>query len=511
MIDQLDYLADLGINTIYFNPVFYARSLHKYDGNSFHHIDPYFGPRPEEDLKMMEQETSDPTTWQWTAADRLFLELVSKAKQKNIRVIIDGVFNHCGRDFFAFADLREKQQRSPYTTWFSVESYDDPKTPANEFKYECWWGVESLPNFADSADGKNLFDGPKEYIFNATRRWMDPNGDGQPNDGIDGWRLDVANEVPNQFWVEWHALVKSLNPDAYTVAEIWTDAGAYLRDTGFTATMNYHGFAFPTKGFLIDGRMKPSAFIEELATRRDQYPVATRYALQNLIDSHDTDRVGSMIVNAGSQDYLQPARFDYDVSERCSARSDENYDVAKPNDEQRKIQKLVALLQATYVGPPMIYYGTESGMWGGDDPDDRKPMIWADKTYEDESHHPRGKPRSIDKVAFDKDLHAFYRTVLALRTERDALRRGRFDVVAADDAKFCLAFVRELGDQSLLVMINRSRQPETLTIAADKLPASPRFLLSSDNEPITVQKDPVENQWKFQLEPLTGAAFDVGR
>ncbi len=511
VIDKLDYLADLGINTIYFNPVFYARSLHKYDGNSFHHIDPYFGPRPAEDLRMMAEETSDPATWHWTAADRLFLDLVAKAKQRNIRVIIDGVFNHCGRDFFAFADLREKQQQSNYTTWFNVESYDDPSTPENEFKYECWWGVESLPNFADSADGSDLFDGPKEYIFNATRRWMDPNGDGQPNDGIAGWRLDVANEVPNRFWVDWHALVKSLNPDAYTVAEIWTDARTYLQDTGFTATMNYHGFAFPTKGFLIDGRMKPSAFVNEMENRRDQYPLATRYALQNLIDSHDTDRVASMIVNASGQDYLQPGRFDYDVSERCSARANEDYDVAKPNDEQRRIQKLVALLQVTYVGPPMIYYGTEAGMWGGDDPDDRKPMIWADKSYDDESHHPRGKSRPADTVSFDSDLHAFYRDAIALRTKHASLRRGQFSVIIADDDKNCLAFVRSLEDQAILVLINRDQQSQRLTIAADDLPASPRFLLSTDTEPVTLEKNPLENQWTFELAPLTGTAFAVGR
>ena len=105
VIDKLDYLSNLGINTIYFNPVFYARSLHKYDGNSFHHIDPYFGPDPAGDLTLMAEETSDPTTWHWTAADKLFLELLRQAHARGIRVIIDGVFNHTGRDFFAFADL----------------------------------------------------------------------------------------------------------------------------------------------------------------------------------------------------------------------------------------------------------------------------------------------------------------------------------------------------------------------------------------------------------------------
>src|ERR1700759_4163725 len=112
VIDRLDYLTDLGINTIYFNPLFYSRSLHKYDGNSYHHIDPFFGPDPQGDLKMIEKEVgSDPKTWQWTAADKLFLDLLRRCHERGIRVIIDGVFNHTGRDFFAFKDIRKNQQR----------------------------------------------------------------------------------------------------------------------------------------------------------------------------------------------------------------------------------------------------------------------------------------------------------------------------------------------------------------------------------------------------------------
>ena len=129
--------------------MFYARSLHKYDGNTFHHIDPQFGPDPAGDFALMAQETSDPKTWHWTAADKLFLEMLRQAHARGIRVIIDGVFNHTGRDFFAFADLREKQDESPYKDWYIVQSFDDPSTPQNEFRYRGWWGVETLPEFAD--------------------------------------------------------------------------------------------------------------------------------------------------------------------------------------------------------------------------------------------------------------------------------------------------------------------------------------------------------------------------
>ncbi len=224
VLDKLDYIEKLGINAIYFNPVFYGRSLHKYDGASMHHIDPYFGPDPEGDLAIIASETSDPKSWQWTAADKLFLELIQQLHSRSIRVIIDGVFNHTGRDFFAFANLRERQQQSPYKDWYIVQHYDDPKTPGNEFSYKSWWGFETLPEFADAPGGKDLHPGPKQYVFDITRRWMDPNGDGDPTDGIDGWRLDVANEVPPQFWKDWNTLVRELNPEAYTVGEYWGDA-----------------------------------------------------------------------------------------------------------------------------------------------------------------------------------------------------------------------------------------------------------------------------------------------
>ena len=180
VLNKLDYLSNLGINTIYFNPVFYAKSLHKYDGASFHHIDPYFGPDPAGDLKIIASETSDPTSWQWTAADKLFLELLKQAHARGLRVIIDGVFNHTGRDFFAFADLRKRQSESPYRDWYIVQSFDDPSTPQNEFRYKGWWGTDTLPEFANNAQGDDLYAGPKKYILDCTKRWMDPNGTATP-------------------------------------------------------------------------------------------------------------------------------------------------------------------------------------------------------------------------------------------------------------------------------------------------------------------------------------------
>lgn len=459
IIDQMDYIRDLGINAIYFNPVFFARSLHKYDGNSFHHVDPHFGPDPEGDFALMETETSVPSTWNWTSADLLFLDLLDAAHARNIRVIIDGVFNHTGREFFAFKDLMENQQNSPYKDWYVVEEFEDPDVPGSTFRYAGWWGVHTLPEFAEVEN--DLHAGPKEYIFDATRRWMAPVVDGVQRHGIDGWRLDVANEVPVGFWRDWHALVKELNPEAYTVAEIWDDGEAFLSGAGFSATMNYHAFSYPVKGFLIDRNIGAAEFAEMIEERAEAYPEPVRYGMQNLIDSHDTDRVASMVVNAKDpSEYEQAYRFDYDVN--VSPRSYPSYDVRKPNAEEWELVRLISLFQATYVGAPMYYYGTEAGMWGADDPDDRKPMIWPDLTYEDEQHDPLGRERTPDVVAFDHDMFRFHRDIIEIRHDSQALRRGTYETVHADVA---FAFAREYDDERLVIVLNASDETASVELS----------------------------------------------
>lgn len=455
VLEKIDYLEDLGINAIYFNPVFYARSLHKYDASTMHHIDPYFGPDPEGDLKLIAKETSDPKTWQWTAADKLFLKLVDELHKRKIRVIIDGVFNHTGRDFFAFADLREKQAASPYKDWYIVQYFDDPATPHNDFRYKSWWGFESLPEFADTEKQDDLHPGPKQYVFDITRRWMDPNGDGDPSDGVDGWRLDVANEVPIGFWSDWNKLVRELNPEAYTVGEFWDNASKHLVEGHFSATMNYHGFAYLVKGFLIDGTLTPHDFGQELVARLAEYPRVMQFAMQNLIDSHDTERVGSMIVNAVGKPYLQPDRFDYDVSERVSPRYANDYNVRQPNNRDRQIQRLVALMQMSFVGPPMVYYGDEAGMWGADDPCNRLPMVWDDLEFDSQATDPLNRSREVDEVAFNSELHDFYRRAVHLRREHPALSHGTFKPLTADDDAKFFAFEREWKGKKILVALNR--------------------------------------------------------
>lgn len=460
VVDRLPYLDELGITALYFNPIFYARSLHKYDASSFHHVDPYFGPDPRGDLAMMSKEDPlNPDTWIWTSADSLFLALIRQAHERGMRVVIDGVFNHTGLDFFAFQDIREKGPDSPYAGWYKVLSWDDPATPEDEFDHEGWWGYKPLPLFADNADETDLQEGVREYVFNITRRWMSP--DGNVADGVDGWRLDVATDVPMPFWQAWNAFARSINPAVYTVAENWHAAAEFIAEGDFSATMNYHGFAFPVKGFLIDDTLSATGFDDMLRVRRDAFSPVQRFEVQNLVDSHDTDRLASMIVNAGRLEYIFPDWFDYDRGERVSPRANPAYLLRRPDARERRVQRLVALFQMTYMGAPMVYYGTEAGMWGADDPDDRMPMVWPELVYSDQAEDPLGRSRMPDTVAFDSTVFAFYREVIQLRGSHVALRRGTFETALADDDRSLYAYRRAHEEDALVILLNRSENEQT--------------------------------------------------
>lgn len=501
VIEKLDYLSDLGVNALYFNPLFYSRSLHKYDGNSYHHIDPNFGPDPNGDLDLIAKETSDPKTWQWTAADKLFLDLVKQCHARGMKVIIDGVFNHTGRDFFAFRDLRQNQAKSRYKDWYVVDSFDNPETKRNEFSYKGWWGHATLPVFSATSDGKDMHPGPKAYIFEATKRWMQP--DGHAADGIDGWRLDVADERPAKFWADWNAHVRRLNPNAYTTAEIWKNSAQLVKEGGFSASMNYNAFAIPVKGYLVDNNVASSQFGKLLDERRSQFPPATAAVMQNLMDSHDTDRLASMIVNGEGTVYKNAEQIEF--NENNDARSSDTYNIAKPSERQRDIQRLVVLFQMTYLGAPMIYYGDEAGMWGGHDPDDRMPMVWADLTYAPQAIDPRGREREPDEVKFDQALFDFYKQAVALRRSHEALNHGDYAAIKGDDAGRLFAFARGTKQEKLVVVINRGAAAATLELPVDAGKVKPIFVTKGKVEDIDVRDSVAGTQ--VALPAMTGAVF----
>ncbi len=220
-----------------------------------------------------------------------------------------------------------------------------------------------------------------------------------------------------------------------------------------------------------------------------------------------------MIVNAGKAEYLRPARFDYDVGERCSSRHYPEYDVSKPTEAHRRIQRLIALWQMTYVGPPMVYYGTEAGMWGGDDPDDRMPMFWDDLgEYATRSSHPLGNPRTPDSVSVDKDLHGYYRKLIRLRRKSVALRRGEFRVLGADDDQSTLVFQRHHEHDTLLVVLNRSTESATMDVAVDKLGVAWAKISTEMTTPNTSATATVtDNGLRIKISGTAGGVFRVSQ
>ena len=435
--EKLPYLKDLGVNAIYLNPIFKAESNHKYNSESYVHVDDHFGTLGDYDAVVATEDHNDPSTWKWTESDKRFLKFLKTAHAQGFKVIIDGVFNHVGTAHPAFQDVKKNGKKSRYADWFNITSWDP-------FKYEGWFGLDALPVFKKSKDGL-ASEQVKQYIFNVTRRWLDPDGDGDPSDGIDGWRLDVPNEIPAPFWVEWRKVVKSANPSAYITGEIWQRGDEWLDGRHFDAVMNYE-FARAVVAWVFDQKHKitPSEFDRRLRELRLAYPLEVTLVLQNLMDSHDTDRIASMALN--------PDRA-YDNANRAQDNGP-NYNNAKPGPEEYRKARLAALLQMTYVGAPMVYYGDEVGMWGSDDPTCRKPMLWEDL-------QPYDKPEENFVM---RDQLAYYRQIIALRNAHPALRTGSIQTLLADDEEDVWAFLRTDRDEQLVVIANSSSAEREVTV-----------------------------------------------
>ncbi len=434
---KLPYLKELGINAIYLNPIFKAESHHKYDAINYVHIDDHFGTKGDYAEVAAKEDLLKPATWKWTQTDRRFLQFMKKAHKAGFHVILDGVFNHVGTAHPAFQDVREHGRKSRFADWFDITSWEP-------FRYNGWAGFGGLPVFKKNPNGL-ASEAVKQHIFAVTRRWMDPNGDGDPSDGIDGWRLDVPQDIPAPFWVEWCRLVRSINPQAYIVGEIWDQADGWLDGKRFDAVMNYR-FADPATAWISHGKRKltVSELDRRLADLRMAYPQQVTYVLQNLVDSHDTDRLASMIQN--------PDR-EYDKMNRPQS-DNPSYDNSRPTPAAYRRARLMAFLQMTYVGAPMIYYGDEAGMWGADDPTDRKPMLWSDL-------EPYDKP---DENHVAKDHLAFYTRAIGLRNAHSALRTGSFQTLLADDEADVWAFLRADEREKLIVVINASNSARRVRI-----------------------------------------------
>ncbi|MGB8643777.1 MAG: glycoside hydrolase family 13 protein [Anaerolineae bacterium] len=326
VVEHLDYLVDLGINALYFCPIFASTANHRYHTYDYFQIDPILG------------------------GNAAFKTLLDECHRRGVRVIIDGVFNHASRGFYQFNHTLENGTVSPYYDWFTfkhlpLHAYDD----YGHAGYEAWWNLKALPKFNHANPQV------REFIMRVAEYWV--------AQGIDGWRLDVPGEIDDdEFWREFRRRVKAVNPDAYIVGEIWQQATRWLAGDQFDAVMNYQ-FTRACLSFFVNvddevrqmthghsygdiGNVDARAFGRRLEEVWAWYPPEIAHAQLNLLDSHDTAR------------FLTIAKKD------------------------KTALALSFLTMMTYPGAPMIYYGDEIGMLGGKDPDCRRAMIWDESRWD---------------------------------------------------------------------------------------------------------------------------------
>ncbi|MEM7657757.1 MAG: glycoside hydrolase family 13 protein, partial [Bacteroidota bacterium] len=474
VLDQLPYLDSLGITAIYFNPLNDAPSLHKYDPRHWRHIDRNFGPSPERDARLIaEEDPIDPATWRMTGADSLFVEVVAACHARGIRVILDYSWNHMGHKNWALQDVREKGAASPYADWFEVHTYDDPATPEDEFDYQGWIGIASLPEIKETQhppegavqayESNFASESVKQHIFAISKRWLDPNGDGDPEDGIDGFRLDVAGEVGLGFWRDYREVVRRVNPEAYLVGEIWweeypdklLDPAPFVNGEVFDAVMNYRWYRAVRHYFAEAPNAIPvSEMVDSLERFRSNLRPEVSAAMMNLISSHDVPRASTSLFNRNKY------KFQTGPSEGNP------YKIHRPDAEAYETLRLILAQQFTYIGAPHIWAGDEMGMWGADDPNCRKPLIWPDYDFEAETHHPLDVERPRDEVQFDQALFACYQQLIAIRKAHPALRSGSLSYELIDDDRDLLMYRRTEAEEDIWVVFNASKQVQEVEMPA---------------------------------------------
>ncbi|MBH0170505.1 MAG: glycoside hydrolase family 13 protein [Bacillota bacterium] len=380
VIDHIDHLVKLGVTGIYFTPIFKAKSNHKYDTIDYLEIDPQFG----------DKET--------------FKQLVKVCHENGIKVMLDAVFNHSGYYFEPFQDVLSNQEKSSYKNWFHLREFPiqtEPRPNYDTFAFE-----KSMPKL--NTENPEV----REYLLKVARYWVE-------EFDIDGWRLDVANEVDHSFWREFRTAVKSVKPDAYILGEIWHDSMNWLQGDQFDAVMNYP-FTNAALDFVAKESIDAKVFAEKMTAVLHMYPENVNEAAFNLLGSHDTKRVLTF----------------------C--------------DENKDKMKLLFLLMLTFKGTPCIYYGDEVGMTGGNDPGCRKCMEW-------------------DESKQDLELFNHIQALLSLRQDHKVLANdGEIKFIKADEQT--LVYERSTEEESVWILLNASEHSAALSI---KIPEDYSHILGS--------------------------------
>jgi len=440
--ERLEYLEDLGITALYLNPIFASASNHRYHAFDYYTVDTLLG------------------------GNKAFRFLLDNAHQKNIRVVLDGVFNHASRGLWQFHHVLENGNSSPYKDWFFFDperlsgkkhwgAYPGPQEQRllqhedslTAIGYRGWWNLPALPKFNTNNPVV------REFLFDVAEHWI--------RLGVDGWRLDVAEEIDDDtFWQEFRNRVRKINPEAYIVAEIWHESQRWLQGDQFDAIMNYDVtkpcLAFFGQHLDLDVLHQQANYhgihhpidAHEFANRIDHnlglYKQDITYSQLNLLDSHDTPRFLSSVSN------------------------------------DKSALKLAWLFQFSYPGAPCIYYGDEIGLDGKHDPDCRQSF-----------------PRDDHK--WDKNLLAYVKELIALRKKNPALRRGDFKRLWSADGVY--AFSRSFEGKTFVVAINVSESPQQVHVTYEAQ-RSPKVVFGEAS-----QISPDGERLRFTIPPRSGAVL----
>ena len=450
VIDKLDYLQDLGVEVLYFNPLFVSPSNHKYDIQDYDYIDPHYGVIVEDGGEVLAEGMTEnrlATKYQkrttdlknLEASNQLFIKLVEELHRRGMRIILDGVFNHCG-SFNKWMDrerIYENQEDyepgafispdSPYRSYFRFFKEEPGNWPYNT-NYDGWWGHDTLPklNYEDSMKLEN-------YILYIGRKWV------SPPYNVDGWRLDVAadlgrsNEYNHQFWKKFREAVKDANPEAIILAEHYGDPSDWLQGDEWDTVMNYDAFMEPVTWFLTGMEKHSDEAREELRGNADNFVGSISHHMSNML-TPSLQVAMNELSNHDHSRFLTRTNHMVGRVEHLGPKAAEEY-------VNEAIMREAVAIQMTWGGAPTIYYGDEAGVCGFTDPDNRRTYPWGNENQE---------------------LLNFHKEMIRIHKEHPALRTGSLNILSWDEN--VLAYGRFLGEDRIVAIINNRSELTEVTV-----------------------------------------------
>ena len=447
VMDKLDYLQDLGVEVVYFNPLFVSPSNHKYDIQDYDYIDPHYGKIVDDGGEVLPNgvtDNSQATKYKkrttglknLEASNELFIKLVEELHRRGMKVILDGVFNHCG-SFNKWMD-RERiyegeedyepgayvSADSPYRSYFRFFKEGPENWPYNG-NYDGWWGHDTLPklNYEDSVKLEN-------YILYIGRKWV------SPPYNVDGWRLDVAadlgrsNEYNHEFWQKFRRAVKDANPNALILAEHYGDPSDWLKGDEWDTVMNYDAFMEPVTWFLTGMEKHSDEAREELLGNIDNFIGSMAHHMSNML-TPSLQVAMNELSNHDHSRFLTRTNHMVGRVEHLGPEAANEY-------VNKAVMREAVVMQMTWVGAPTVYYGDEAGVCGFTDPDNRRTYPWGHE---------------------DQELIAFHKEAIRIHKEHPALRTGSLKILGGEEN--VLAYARFKGNDRIVIVINnRSERAE---------------------------------------------------